>query len=264
LEGGALDLGRSSAMVANCVIADNNSMSNGGGINCFFSSDLSMINCTVAGNVAVDSGGALYFQYGSTAQIRNSILWANEASQGSQVSLPFLYGDSGSSASVYYSDVQAGQTGVFVDPCSMINWDESNIATDPNFAVFGSGVEADQWDFHLSSRAGRWDASVEDWVQDQFTSSCIDAGDPNSDYSSEPWPHGGRVNMGAYGGTRQASMNGNKADFNIDGVVNLVDFAEFSKRWLSGEACIEDMTGDSKVDSTDLAILAYNWLWQIQ
>ena len=73
--------------------------------------------------------------------------------------------------------------------------------------------------------------------------------------------------MGAYGGTRQASMNGNRADFNIDGAVNLVDFAEFAERWLSEEsceACIEDMTGDGKVDSTDLAILAYNWLWKAQ
>jgi len=262
-EGGAIDLGLSNLMMANCVTADNEAVSNGGGINCFDSSDLSMINCTVAGNVAADSGGALYCQYGSTAQVRNSILWANEASEGSQVSLPFLYGQ-GSSASVYYSDVQEGQTGVFVDPCSTLNWDESNISTDPNFALFGPGVEADLWDFHLSSEAGRWDANVEDWVKDQFTSSCIDAGDPNSDYTSEPWPHGGRINMGAYGDTCQASMNGNRADFNIDGAVNLIDFAEFAERWLSEVTCIEDMTGNGKVDSTDLAILSYNWLWQTQ
>jgi len=262
-EGGAIDMGRSNLMMSNCVIADNEAVSNGGGINCFDSSVLSMINCTEAGNIAADSGGALYCQYGSTAQVRNSILWANEASQGSQVSLPFLYGQ-GSSASVDYSEVQAGQSGVFVDPCSTLTWDESNISADPNFAVFGPGIEADLWDFHLSSRAGRWEASIEDWVKDQITSSCIDAGDPNSDFASEPWPHGGRINMGAYGGTSQASMNGNMADFNIDGVVNLVDFAEFAERWLSGEGCIEDITGDSKVDSTDLAILAYNWLWQAQ
>ncbi len=263
LEGGALDLGRSSAMVANCVIADNEAVSNGGGINCFDSSNLSMINCTVTGNVAADSGGALYCQYGSTAQVRNSILWANEGSQGTQIAFP-LMGGVGSSTSVYYSDVQEGHSGVFVDPCSTLNWDESNISKDPNFALFGPGVEPDLWDFHLSSSAGRWDGSIEDWVQDQFTSGCIDAGDPNSDYASEPWPHGRHINMGAYGGTRQASMNGNRADFNIDGAVNLVDFAEFAKQWLSEVTCIEDMTGDGNVDSTDLAILAYNWLWQIQ
>jgi hypothetical protein len=263
LEGGAIDLGQSSLMLAKCVIADNEAVSNGGGINCFDSSELSMINCTGAGNAAGSSGGALYCQYGSTAQVRNSILWGNEASQGSQVSLPFLYG-LGSSASFYYNNVQEGQTGVFVDPCSTLNWDESNIATDPNFALFEPGVEADLWDFHLISRAGRWDASIEDWVQDQFTSGCIDTGNPSSDYSSEPWPHGGRINMGAFGGTNQASMIGNPADFNIDGIVHFVDFAQFAKRWLSEEAGIEDFTGDGMADLSDLAIFAYNWLWQRQ
>jgi parallel beta-helix repeat protein len=33
----------------------------------------------------------------------------------------------------------------------------------------------------------------------QCASPCIDAGDPNSDYSQEPNPNGGRINMGAYG-----------------------------------------------------------------
>jgi hypothetical protein len=260
-ESGAIDLGRSNLILTNCVIADNEAVSKGGGINCFDSSNLNMINCTAADNIASDSGGGLYCSYNSSAQIRNSIFWANESNQGSQVSLPFLYGFD-SSASVYYSDVQDGPSGVFVDPCSTLNWEEGNISIDPNFAIFGPGVEAELWDFHLSSKAGRWDASISDWVQDEFTSSCVDAGDPNSDYAREPWPHGGRVNMGAYGGTDQASMNGNRADFNIDETVNLIDFAEFALRWLNNEACIEDMSGDGKVDSTDLSILAYNWLWQ--
>jgi hypothetical protein len=259
LEGGGIDCGQSSPTIGNCIIS-NNVATNGGGINCFRESEIELANCTIAKNRATDFGGGLYCQYGGSVQLRNSILWANEGSQGTQIALP-LMGGLGSSASVYYSDVQEGQTSVFVDPCSTLNWDESNIATDPNFALFGPGVEADLWDFHLSSESGRWDARIEDWVQDQFTSSCIDAGDPNSDYASEPWPHGGRVNMGAYGETHQASMNGNRADFNIDGAVNLVDFAAFAKQWLSEEACIEDLTGDGKVDSTDLAILAYNWLW---
>ncbi len=42
---------------------------------------------------------------------------------------------------------------------------------------------------------------------DDVTSPCIDAGDPNSDWTGETWPHGGRINMGAYGGTREASMS---------------------------------------------------------
>ena len=39
------------------------------------------------------------------------------------------------------------------------------------------------------------------------TSPCIDAGDPTADWTGELWPHGGRINMGAYGGTPEASMS---------------------------------------------------------
>jgi len=60
--------------------------------------------------------------------------------------------------------------------------------------------------------------SIEDgWISDESTSPCIDAGDPSSDWTAEPWPNGERINMGAYGGTNQASKSGNIADLNIDG-----------------------------------------------
>lgn len=42
---------------------------------------------------------------------------------------------------------------------------------------------------------------------DDVTSPCIDAGDPNSPVGDEPMPNGGRVNMGAYGGTAEASKS---------------------------------------------------------
>ncbi|UCG46986.1 MAG: right-handed parallel beta-helix repeat-containing protein [Phycisphaerales bacterium] len=43
------------------------------------------------------------------------------------------------------------------------------------------------------------------WVSDAAISPCIDAGDPHFDWSAESRPNGGRINMGAYGGTPQAS-----------------------------------------------------------
>jgi hypothetical protein len=69
---------------------------------------------------------------------------------------------------------------------------------------------ADQWidgDYHLKSQAGRWDPNTGSWVQDDVTSLCIDAGDPNSPIGEEPFPNGGRINMGAYGGTAEASRS---------------------------------------------------------
>lgn len=40
----------------------------------------------------------------------------------------------------------------------------------------------------------------------QSISPCIDAGDPTFDYSNEPQPNGGRINIGAYGNTRHAAI----------------------------------------------------------
>ncbi|MHC4360988.1 MAG: right-handed parallel beta-helix repeat-containing protein, partial [Planctomycetota bacterium] len=45
------------------------------------------------------------------------------------------------------------------------------------------------------------------WVTDDVTSPCIDAGDPATPLGDEPSPNGGIINMGAYGGTSQASKS---------------------------------------------------------
>jgi parallel beta-helix repeat protein len=100
------------------------------------------------------------------------------------------------------------------------------------------------------------------WISDEMASPCIDAGDPNSDWSDEPWPNGKRINMGAYGGTNQASKNGNLADFDVDGAVDLSDLMEFSSEWLDYQGGIVNLDLTGCVDFQDFAILAENWLWQ--
>lgn len=82
------------------------------------------------------------------------------------------------------------------------NRNRANISTDPLFADSGSG------DYHLMSRYGRYSPSDDSWVTDALTSPCIDAGDRETDPGREQKPHGGRVNMGAYGGTPFASLSG--------------------------------------------------------
>jgi len=75
----------------------------------------------------------------------------------------------------------------------------SNIRDDPLFANPGSG------DYHLQSRYGRYVPELDDWVTDSQTSPCINKGDPSMHRGREP--DGGRVNMGAYGGTPYASLS---------------------------------------------------------
>jgi hypothetical protein len=67
-------------------------------------------------------------------------------------------------------------------------------------------------------------------------SPCIDAGDPASDYSSEPEPNGGRINMGAYGGTAEAATN--TIDSDNDGLYD----------YLENAGCTETIDADTDDD----------------
>jgi hypothetical protein len=98
-------------------------------------------------------------------------------------------------------------------------------------------------------------------------SPCIDAGDPNSDWTAELWPHGKRINMGAYGGTPQASMSlssaGNIADFNNDDFVNWKDLKLLGDNWLHEAVLLsEDLSRDGLTNYIDYAIFANEWLWE--
>jgi len=78
---------------------------------------------------------------------------------------------------------------------------EGNIDVAPHFADPGNR------DYHLKSQAGRWDSVSQTWMQDDITSPCIDAGEPGPSVGSEPSPNGDIINMGAYGGTDEASKS---------------------------------------------------------
>ncbi|NQT89281.1 hypothetical protein HQ560_21110 [bacterium] len=61
-------------------------------------------------------------------------------------------------------------------------------------------------DYHLKSTVGRYDPVASSWAADAAHSPCIDTGDPASPVDGELEPNGTRINMGAYGGTVEASM----------------------------------------------------------
>lgn len=87
----------------------------------------------------------------------------------------------------------------------------------PLFADPGSG------NFYLRSAIGRFNPDTGQFVtSDIQTSPLIDAGDPAADFALEPDPNGGRINMGLYGGTEQASKSRSGAlhilNFNDGGV----------------------------------------------
>ena len=168
----------SSPTLVNCMFSDNSASMMGGGIQNVDSSPI-FINCSFSGNSATYFGGAIYC-FGGSPVLTNCILWGNTPEE-----ILILSG----TPVITYSNIQGGFAG------------EGNIDTDPLFADPSNG------DYHLKSQAGRWDPNSQSWIQDDVTSPCIDTGDPTSSVGLEPSPDGGRINMGAYGGTSEASKS---------------------------------------------------------
>ena len=169
----------------------------GGGIYCSYSSDANIINNFIFANVAIDDGGGICCIEDSSATIRNNTIVGNRANpQGGGIfsenenfqptitnCIIWKNGDdlhdyiSGRDCNTTYCCIEDSSEGL------------GNISLAPYF------VDPDNGDYHLKSY-----------------SHCIDAGDPNSDYSMEPAPNGERANMGAYGNTEEAATKSEDLD----------------------------------------------------
>ena len=260
--GGGMCNSHRGATVTNCVFASN-SAERGGGI-CtldIHAGDLSLNNCTFSDNSA-DYGGAVCDEKGGNSVLTNCILWGNEAYvEGPEMALlEDKKTASKSTASVSYCCFQGGHQDIHTGPDSTVYWLEGNITLDPYFADPGSG------DCHLQSMAGRWDTNSNAWVIDSNHSPCIDTGDPASDWALEIWPNAQRINIGAFGGTAQASKStptgGNIADIDSSGSVDETDLWLLREKWLSTEDSLrENLNGDGIVNLRDFAILLDNWGW---
>jgi len=233
------------AHFSNCKITNNWAKGLGGGIAWPFDPNGILENCVISNNALLPSpatlgGSAVYFQGGnpevrncticfnefshsgepysgaihcedSNPVISNCILWANEEAA-------IAYGD----PLVSYSNIGGGWPG------------QGNIDTDPCFA------DTESADYHLKSQAGRYDPNTGTWVIDDVMSPCIDAGDAMSPIGPEPFPNGGIVNMGAYGGTAEAS----KSYFNKPSCETI----------MAG-----DINGDCEINFEDFRLMALHW-----
>jgi hypothetical protein len=202
LAGGILCVG-SSPSILNCLIVGNRAtaIGAGGGVYCRDSNAV-FVNCTISGNCGITSGAGVRLS-DSNVVLLDSIVWEN---------LPPQIEVSGTGhCAITYTAVAGGWPGtgnLDADPCFVLPGDWADpvdltkvlSATDPA-AVWVAG------DYHLMSQAGRWDPISKIWIKDSVTSPCIDASDPNTPIGQEPLPNGGRVNLGVYGGTNQASLS---------------------------------------------------------
>jgi hypothetical protein len=189
--GGMYNRYTSQPSIVNCIFTGNSARF-GGGMESLNTSRPTLLNCTFSANFATQAGGpsAISSIQDGRSILVNCILWDNSDESGTGAYSPQIRGQ----AEVMYSCVQ--------DSMSRNPWPgEGNINTDPFF------VDPENGDYHLKSQAGRWDPTSQGWVIDQISSPCIDAGDSSTPVGLERFPNGGRINMGAYGGTPEASLS---------------------------------------------------------
>lgn len=284
--GGGISLIGSNAAIIQCTITGNSDRWFGGGI--YFSLGSTIITNSIlwdntapdGPDIAVNSWGG-FIPHAFEGMVTNSDL------------------DYTSELTVSYSDIKGGQMGVYVfnvPSLFLLDWGDGNIDAAPCFVepsywespvpppppppqltVATSYTSGTQWiegDYHLQSEGWRWSPQRKTWTWDDVTSPCIDAGNPGSLLGEElfsvpadpdnDWGQNLRINMGAYGGTAQASMPpygwAILADLTNDGLVNFVDLSHWLEIWLSsGSEQPSDLDRNGIVNLYDFSLFAGDW-----
>jgi parallel beta-helix repeat protein len=175
--GGIVIANNSTGTITNNVIAGNSaSKSGGGGVYCETSSSPTLINNTLFENTAKTNGGGIKIWDDCDVTVKNTILWNNDAPTGPEI----WVGDSvsPSTLTINYSDVQGGESLVYVDSGCTLDWGDGMFDADPQFEHPAGD------DFHLT-----------------WTSPCINRGTndgaPAEDMDGDLRPCVGTVDVGA-------------------------------------------------------------------
>ncbi|MHC4743575.1 MAG: right-handed parallel beta-helix repeat-containing protein [Planctomycetota bacterium] len=253
-------------LIENCIIAGNNmylcSIFSAAVESCYGT----IRNCTFANNM---TEYAISLGNGGTARIENCIMYDS-----------YVFIRPGGFADISYTNLKGYAFEIDVAAIAVCNTDDPECASkydglalgpglifaDPCYVQGGDGSMGIAGDYHLKSKRGRWDLNDSKWVYDVTTSRCIDAGNPGYPLGEEPWgPFNRRINMGAYGGTAEASktpVNWSRlADLTNDGIVDAEDFACLTKdRYSTHKEKCGDLNRDGAVRMDDVAVLVGEWL----
>jgi len=220
--------------------------------------------------------------------VTNSIAWGNTAPYDNDIGISLVADAPNPHYTISYSNIKDGLHGIDgIDVYYLVEWGNGNIDAYPCFVRPGywdpnatPDANDDFWvngDYHLMSSGWRWDSRRKTWTWDDVTSRCIDAGNPGSRLANEPlsipidptnyWGRNLRIDMGAFGGTPEASIPPPNwallPDSTNDGVVYFDDLSGQFDGWLTfGRSGPGDLDRNGLTAFPDFAILAGDWLKQ--
>jgi len=160
--------------VISCNIISENVAEFGAGI-AFGLTKCDIINDTIYGNVSLQFGGGIMCIGTECATtIKNTILWNNDAPKGEEIYLGSSY------LAIGYSDLDGGQSSVYVGPQGELEWGSGMIDVDPLF------VDSSTRDFHLTWGSSCGNAGLESIP-----------GLPSRDFEGDPRVVWGGIDIGA-------------------------------------------------------------------
>ncbi|MBI5883851.1 MAG: right-handed parallel beta-helix repeat-containing protein, partial [Elusimicrobia bacterium] len=200
--------------VANNRISNPGLAANGSFVGAHFeaSADAEFVfNDVSSSGTALAGSSLLRFVNSTGGKVRNNILFSSVTVSGSSSTLSVNAVSQGGFISDYndffcangpcitdWGGLRYGGLGAWQ---TVAGQDSHSRAKDPLWFSPGTGSE----DFHPLSAGGRWNPATQGWQIDAVVSRTIDGGDPADPFGDEPAPNGGRVNLGSYGNTLEAS-----------------------------------------------------------
>ena len=177
-------------------------------------------NCTIAYNLAdapLVPGGLDVLR--GVVNVSNSVICANRCGKFGQVGADISVRDGGR-LHLSYCHLTAGDPATGRPTAACVSETNEGLVTfdhltfgDPKLktrVVTFNGCIRTEGDYtYLDNSQAGVDRRCGFDLHERRSSPLVDAGDPASDYSKEPLPNGGRVNLGAYGNTAEAAMTKN-------------------------------------------------------
>jgi hypothetical protein len=217
------------AQIRQCLFRGNTASERGGGIDNQDSSAL-IVDCTFIGNTAAAGGAIRNFDL-SHSEVNNTIMWDNVGGA--------IANETGSTATVGYSDIQGGWPG------------PGNIDADPLFADADGRLSPGSPCIDAGNNAAvppGLDTDLDGNPRFVDDTCKPDTGSPPED---DPY-----VDMGAY------EFQGCSCDLNGDGEVGINDFLVLLSDWgpcADCDACPADFDGDCEVGVTDFLKMLACW-----